>query len=246
MIQIDNAEPLDIARALEPAITIDIRALNSDGWADFVWSGEAVSHWPGHDGTYQTEHKTWTDCAGNIEEIEDLLRRQQEAHPKALHRLVIEGAIEPHPMGVLVYSRAGGRNVLLPRQLGRPGTYKAIMGKIAGWYEFLDVYFSTGYPGTAGLLLELYQRDQKPEEERNTFRKHYKNITWHPNKQVERLLGITSNDVGWGVATCEALIAKFGTVWAVSSASPAMIAEVRGISTQGALQFLRKIGRMDV
>lgn len=246
MIEVDKSEPSDIIRLLEPAVDVDLVALNIDRWADYRWSGEAISHWPNHDGTYHVERKTWQDMVGGVEDIENQLREQYQMHPKAMLRLIIEGAVEPHPTGVYVYQRAKGRDVMVPRKEGHNGQYAAIWGKVAGWYEFMDVFQTASYPATAGLLVELYKRDQKPEDDRETFRKHYKVMTWHPNVQVMRLLGVAGRDTNIGVEKAEAIIAKFGTMWAAINASPEELAQVRGISVGGAKFFLQKIGRLDV
>lgn len=246
MIAVDRSEPTDIARYIEPVVDVTVLSLNEDRWADYRWSGEIVSHWPKHDGSYHVERKTWDDLADSVEQVEEQLREQLQHHPNSMLRLVVEGAIEPHPLGVMAYTRARGKDVLVGRVKGRPGSYASIMGKIAGWYEFLDVYPTVSYPATAALLVELYKRDQKPEDERHTFQKHFKPAIWAPNPMVVKLLGVAGKDTNIGVEKAEALIMRFGTVWAVLSARPEEIAQVRGISVDGAKLLLRRVGRLDV
>ena len=157
---IDNNEPDDIKRMIEPVFDFDVKALNQDRWADYFWIGEEVSHWKNHDGSYHLERKTWGDLASGIEGVETQLREQNQAHPRAYHRLIIEGAIEPHPAGVQVYTRQQGKSVMTPKLMGRPGSFASIMGRVAGWYEFLEVWMSATYPSTAAQVCELYKRDQ--------------------------------------------------------------------------------------
>lgn len=247
-IRADRSEPDDILRFIDQAVPVTREQLNGEmtRWGDYVWSGESVTHWPDHDGTYQTERKTWVDLAGNIEEIEEQLRAQQLAHPQSYHRLLVEGAGEPAINGIYAYSRVPGRSVMAPKTLGHAGQFKSVIGKLAGWNEFIEIWFTASYPATAATIVELYQRDQKPEDERDTFRKHFKQITWHPNPQVARLVGMAWRDTNIGVEKAEQLIAKFGTAWAVCNARPDEIAQIKGISLAGAKLFLQKIGRLDV
>lgn len=246
MIEIDQHEPLEVARFLEPVVEIEIKPLNEVGWADYRWTGEALADSPL--GVYHHERKLWQDLVGGLDEVEDLLRRQHQSHPEAKHRLIIEGGgIEPAPRGVLVYYRPQGKSMMLSKLMGnQAGLYKRIMGWIAEVQRYIEIYQSVSIAATATLLHELYQHDQKPEEDRTTFRRHSKRINWNPNPQVARLLGMTLNDVGWGVVTCEELIKDRGTVWNITSASPQTLALTRGVSVNSAREFLRKIGRGDV
>ena len=60
-------------------------------------------------------------------------------------------------------------------------------------------------------------------------------------------MGLAGKDTNIGQEKAEALIAAYGTAYAVASARPDdMASKVRGISLQGAKVFLQRIGRMDV
>lgn len=250
-MQIDHHEPTDIIRFLEHGHDLDVLPLNEAGWADYLWTGEQVDWWPGHSGFYQMERKTWIDLAGNIDEVEDLLRRQRERHPDAVQRLVIEGSIEPIPGGVMVYTRAHGKNIMTGRPFGngkQHGLYQKIMGSVSAWYEFLEVYPSASYPATAALLSELYTRDNKPVGERQTFRRYFKALpNWSPNPQVMRLMGAALNDSNIAVGRADDIIRVYGTFWAFASADPKIAAsKIKGVSEATVRQFQRNLGRLDV
>lgn len=246
-IEVDGHEPTDIGRFIGQVVDVDVKDLNTARWADYKWTGEVLPYWPKHDGTYHLERKTWGDMASGVEEIEEQLRAQHAHHPEAVLRLLIEGGAEPgNGRQMIVYSRASGRDVMTGRALG--GSYKSLLGAIMGWQEFLEVLpWSTSYVSTAAIVVEQYQRDQKPMEERGTFQRYFKRIQWHPNPQVEKLIGMAARDDTVGVVMAERLIARFGTVWNLIHASPDTIAaDVKGISKAGAVTMLRRMGRPDV
>jgi ERCC4-type nuclease len=251
-IEVDIHEPTDIIRFLEPTpIDIKVTGLNDQGFADYYWTGELLAWYPGHDGSYQIERKTATDLAGGADGIEEQIRREIRSHPGSYFRLIIEGNLEPAPGGgVIAYQRASGRDVMLGRRVAerQQGLYKKNIGQLAGWSEFIEVIPTTSYASTAATIVELYQRDQRSEDERSTFRRFFKTLpNWNPNPQVMRLLGLALNDTGVGVELAARIIEQYGTVWSFIHADPKEAAKrIRGISEAGVRQFQRKMGRLDV
>lgn len=239
VIDIDIHEPMEIVRMVDAVVGATVIDLNTTQWADYRYTGSG--------GYYHWERKTAYDLTGT-NDIEDQLRGQLQAHPDAHHRLVIEGVFEPAPSGLLVYRRALGKNIFTGGIVGKqPGLFK----KVAGWvYEvqkYTEVYFTASMASTAALICEAYSLDQEPEDEHTTFKRHFKKSTWHPNKQVMRLMGLSWGDQTIGVVTAERAIEAFGTVWNFINADPREIGgRVRGLSKEGAASFLNHIGRMDV
>ncbi|KKK95440.1 hypothetical protein LCGC14_2672760, partial [marine sediment metagenome] len=85
--------------------------------------------------------------------------------------------------------------------------------------------------------------DQK--EGHTTFRRYFKEMDWHPNPQVQRLMSM-GGSLGIGAVRAEALIKRFGTVYNVATATPEMLASVDGMGKAVAVKFLRGVGRPDV
>ena len=238
MIQVDIAEPKEMLGYIFVGVEAVFSDLNQDGYADYRWTGESLLDSP--IGEYHLERKTWQDIISNIDQVEDLLRRQQQAHPEAKHRLLIEGlGIEPTSSGTKLHTT---KNKTVDNNV----SYK----KVIGWYSevqrYMEVYTTLTKEATAVALCELYHHDQKPEEERKTFSRYAKEMVWRPNSQVSRMLGLALNDTNLGPTKCEALIKKFGSVFNVIKASPEELAEVPGIGKPTAVNFLAKIGRGDV
>ncbi|KKK49177.1 hypothetical protein LCGC14_3137700, partial [marine sediment metagenome] len=75
--------------------------------------------------------------------------------------------------------------------------------------------------------------------------RYLKDITFHPNPMVQRLMGMGSH-LGIGATRAEALIKRFGTVYNVATATPEMLASVDGVGKAVAVKFLRGVGRPDV
>ena len=93
------------------------------------------------------------------------------------------------------------------------------------------------------MLTAFYNADQK--EGHTTFQRYLKDITFHPNPMVQRLMGMGGH-LGIGAVRAEALIKRFGTVYNVATATPEMLASVEGIGKAVAVKFLRGVGRPDV
>lgn len=250
MFEADTHEPTDIVRTLTMTFPELVKTpLNENGFSDYYWDGEAIeSVQPGHNGEYQVERKTVLDCVNGVESIEEQLRKYSQDHPHCRLRCVIEGALEPAPGGVIAYTRQSGRDSMKGVFFrSRPGMYESIIGRILGWNEFLEVHWTASYIATAHWLAECYKRDQKPEEDRTTFKRYFKEVKWHPNKQVIKLMGAAGNDSNFGEKKAEDAIKVYGTAWAVMSSNPETISsKVRGVSRDGARLLLRNFGRFDV
>ncbi|KKK94413.1 hypothetical protein LCGC14_2683100, partial [marine sediment metagenome] len=119
-------------------------------------------------------------------------------------------------------------------------------GAYAWLYEvgkYIEVYQTPTYGATLSMLTAFYKADQKPEH--TTFHRYLKDITFHPNPMVQRLMGMGGH-LGIGATRAEALIKRFGTVYNVATATPEMLASVEGIGKAVAVKFLRGVGRPDV
>lgn len=237
-MKVDNHEPLDMKNGLDvPNLSMEVMDLNLLGYADYLW-------YDYQDEIQQFERKTWEDLARDWDSVEDLLRREKQAHPEARLHLLIEGVAEPAPNGIMVYKRRGA--VLTGYQVGKqPGLYKKIIGGLYGMGDFVEVIPTSSPAGSISALSEMYQYDQK--EEHSIFRRHLKMIDWSPNRHVGALMGLAQNDTGLGVQRCEDLIAEYGTVWNVIHEDPDLVgAMVKGVSGNTIKTLLRKIGRPNV
>ena len=94
-----------------------------------------------------------------------------------------------------------------------------------------------------GLIVALYKADQRADH--TTFERYIRQVEFHPNPQVQRLLGM-GEGLGIGPTRAEALIRKFGTVFRVISSSPEELASVEGIGNTLAARLLRGVGRTDI
>ncbi|KKM73403.1 hypothetical protein LCGC14_1410870 [marine sediment metagenome] len=230
----DNHEPSAMYSMLNQSVPTGMAPLNDQGYADYLWQGQ--------EGPSQAERKTITNLLGDTASIEDQLRRQKDAHPDVRLMLVVEGVATPTPTGTTTWYESrtnkrimhAGREFKLPLNVVYAWTYQVS--------RFLEVYFSPNMVCTARMLVAFYKSDQKAADEHNTFRRYMKPMDWHPNPQVQKLINIGS---GIGEVKAEALIARFGTLWHVLSASPASLATVDGIGLSTARHLLRKAGRTD-
>lgn len=238
MLRIDTNEPPEILKLLmqcEPNTSLE--PLNDEGLADYFWFGAEYDS--------NLERKTWNDVASDADAIEVQLYKQHILHPECRHRLLIEGLMAPEPNGVSVYSETISTGHSKWRDYpGKPGMYSRLISQVLGWGEFIEILPpSPNVSSSALMIAALYHRDQKPDAERTTFRRYFKQITWRPNLQVSRLLGMALNDTNIGPDRAEDLIDEFGTVWNTIHAAPEDWSKLRGFSAATARNFLRKIGR---
>ena len=234
---IDVHEPEEALPVLAPVIPCAVQPLNSEGYADYLWTGV--------EGRQQAERKTWYEILAGIDSVEDQLRRQLAAHPDVRLILIVEGVAVPSPTGTTIFKETtkGKRHLFYA---GKSYFLGPMKGAYAWLYEvgkYIEVYQTPTYGATLSMLTSFYKADQKAEH--GTFHRYLKDITFHPNPMVQRLMGM-GNHLGIGPARAEALIKRFGTVLNVAQASPEALAAVEGMGKTGAIKFLRGIGRPDI
>lgn len=234
---IDVYEPKEALPALTPVIPCAVQPLNSEGYADYLWHGT--------EGMQQAERKTWAEILGGMDHVEDQLRREMQAHPDVRLMLIVEGLAVPARTGSVIFHETtkGKRHLFYAGK-----SYFAAPMKVAyAWLyqvsKFVEVYYTPNYAGTLQMLAAFYQADQK--EGHTTFHRYLKEVTFHPNPQVQRLMSMGGN-LGIGAVRAEALIRKLGTVYNVATASPEELASVDGVGKAVAIKFLRGVGRPDV
>ncbi|KKN10949.1 hypothetical protein LCGC14_1031290 [marine sediment metagenome] len=243
---IDVHEPSEALPTLSPVIPCAIQPLNSEGYADYLWTGV--------DGRQQVERKTWYELLGGLDSIEDQLRRQLATHPSVRLILIVEGVAVPTPKGTTIFKETtkGKRHLFYA---GKSYFLGPMKGAYAWLYEvgkYIEVYQTPTYGATLSMLTAFYKADQKANH--NTFHRYLKDITFHPNPMVQRLMGMGGH-LGIGAVKAEALIKRLGTVYNVATATPEQLASVECVSEKGrvqkigmavAIKFLRGVGRPDV
>ncbi len=234
---IDVHEPSEALPVLSPVIPCAVQALNSEGYADYLWTGV--------DGRQQVERKTWYELLGGLDSIEDQLRRQLAAHPSVRLILLVEGVAVPSPTGTTIFKETtkGKRHLFYAGKSYFLGPMKGVYAWLYEVGKYMEVYQTPTYGATLNMLTAFYKADQKAEH--TTFHRYLKDITFHPNPMVQRLMGMGGH-LGIGAVRAEALIKRFGTVYNVATATPEMLASVEGIGKAVATKFLRGVGRPDV
>ncbi len=234
---IDVHEPKQALPTLSPVLPCAVQSLNSEGYADYLWHGVA--------GRQQAERKTWAEILGDMDHVEDQLRREMQAHPDVRLMLIVEGLAVPARGGSTIFNETtkGKRHLFYASK-----SYFAAPMKVAySWLyqvtKFVEVYYTPNYEATLLMLAAFYQADQK--EEHTTFHRYLKEVTFHPNPQVQRLMSMGGN-LGIGPVRAEALIRKMGTVYNVATAAPNTLASIDSMGMAIAVKFLRGIGRPDV
>jgi len=233
-LKIDLHEPPEAGFLLQPVIPVEAyHDLNGQGFADYLW--------PGIEGVQQAERKTWHELLSDLGAVEDQLRRELQAHPEVTTKLIIEGVALPVMDGTRVYHKVK-KDFLVPAH-----TYHKSLDSVYAWLyqveKYIEVYFTPDLECTVRLLARCYLADQREDHE--TFRRYIKTATWHPNPQVQRLLGV-SGETKIGPVKAEALIRAKGTVWNVLSAQPGELTGVEGMGLKLSRDLLRGIGRPDV
>lgn len=232
LLRIDNHEPSEIVSFLRPAAPTQVEALNSQGYADYLWEcyGGSLTQW---------ERKTWLNLFSSLDDIEFQVYNQLVNHPEVETKILIEGVASPEGEKVVTYIRRKGIMV--------PGfTPRASMTKVYAWLHSIyrmgiEIQYAATPEASATALASFYANDQKATHD--TLRRNLKRTDWKPNVQVARLVGAAYNDTNIGVEKAERLIKVYGTFWNVIHASPEDIAmRVDGISVQGAKLFLSRIG----
>lgn len=232
----DVNEPTDkFLKFVAPVVDTTVEALNEALCADYRWRTNSGRH-------TQVERKTWGEILANVDAVEDQLRRHMKNRPDDRLLFVLEGQIDLEPDGVYTLNRAKQQPVLV--RGFRSGTR---IGRIYSFLynasEFVEVFQTPSYEGTCQFLVQAYKQDQKAPEDHHTFHRYFKKVTFYPNPQVLQLMGLLP---GLGEAKCEALIAKYTTVWNVLNASPQELQTVPGIGPTLSVNLLRRVGRTDV
>lgn len=237
MMLIDTNEPTQVLPQISQAVPAKLWPLNQEGWADYRWEDCQENR-------IHAERKTWQDLTSSLESIEYQLRRQKHEHPEARLILIVEGVALPSSIGTVVYHKSKGarRDVFYASRVTN-ARYSQIMAWLYQVGKYLEIYYTASLDATCQALVAFYHGDQKPEH--GTFQRYIRSMDWHPNPQVESLMAI-GRGAGIGAAKAEALIRKFGTVWAVLNANPNQLREVAGLGHSNSLRLLRKVGRVDV
>lgn len=233
-MKVDTHEPSEAFTLLSSSLPeTEVAPLNDQGFADFLWPCFDLSF-------KQAERKQWSELLADLDAIEDQLRRQMQAHPDVPLMLIAEGIALTGLSGTLVYKRSRKDAILVNK-----GTYSKSLNLVYAWLyqvsKYIEVYFTADLAATCTALTAFYKADQR--EEHHTFHRYLKQVTFHPNPQVVKLMGLAG---GLGPARAEALIKQFGTVWSVLNAEPRQLQGVEGIGPKLALKILREVGRADV
>lgn len=242
-MKVDTHEPSEAFKLLSTTVPgTQMSPLNDEGFADYLWpctdSNQEIS------GLVQAERKQWSELLSDLDSIEDQVRREIQAHPEVRTMLIVEGIALTGQTGTMVFKRARTKgNILVCK-----GTYSKSLNMVYAWLyqvsKYIEVYFTADLVATCTALTAFYKADQK--EEHHTFNRYLKPVVFHPNPQVVKLMGLTSNTAGVGPEKCQALIAKYGTVWRVLNARVDQLQTVAGIGPVLAKKILREVGRADV
>lgn len=234
MLNVDVNEPYaEALKLLNPVVECQVKALNTEGWADYMWEGVS--------GFVHVERKQWGEVLSGMDKIEDQLRRELQSKPGAKLVLIIEGLAIPHGNGTVVLRETKNERILTHGRLSAiPPT------KVYAWLyqiqKYFEVYQTSTYTATCMALCSMYRGDQKSEH--TTMQRHFKDVTWNPNPQVTSLMGLLP---GVGEKRATELIREYVTVWNVLRADPKEIGQrVPGVSETTARRFLARIGRTDV
>jgi hypothetical protein len=232
----DIHEPDTLARLVAQVLTVSSEPLNQDGYADWLWDR------PG--GREQMERKTWTDLLGNLDPVTDLLRRQMQVHPEVNLSLVVEGIATPSPTGTVTWGEpktSKGTSRILVKKHQVKKQVQAVYSWAREVSKYCEVYFTADIQTTARALVAFARADQKPEP--MVFNRHLKIVEFHPNPQVQKMMGVAD---GIGPTLAEALIAEFGTVWHVLSANPEDLSKVAGVGFSTSVRILEEAGRTNL
>lgn len=235
MLKIDGNEPVEALIQIQIAVPAQVARLNDAGWADYMWDSydaEAV-HW---------ERKQWGEITNGMDRVEDQIRREKKAHPKARLGLIVEGVATPSIMGTQLWSMSKNKDVIY-KSREQQVRYSMVSAWLYQVQKFVEVVYTSDFKATCSMLVAMYQSDQK--EEHTTFARYLKTMDWHENPQVRKLMAL-GDGVGIGEVKAKALIARFGTLHNILMSSPQELALTDGIGKVLALKLLRSVGRPDV
>ena len=236
-LEIDQNEPIQIKELITQSAPAEVKPLNSQGYADYRWMApdSVLMH---------IERKTWGDLLSSLGSIENQLMRQMDAHKDHTLVLLVEGIVVPSDSllgGTAVLQRAKGSG----RTYYQSSQSKVSVSALYAWLyqvsKYIQVFQTSDILSTAKAIVAFYKSDQKDTHQ--TFQRHLKEVTFHPNPQVTSLMGMVP---GIGPIKAEAMVAKFGTTWNIMSSTPEVLATVKGVGVKEAMRWLRLIGRSDI
>lgn len=239
MVLVDTNEPVELQQLIQQSVDTERTMLNQIGCADYMWQA-ADGHW------VQIERKQWPEILSDLDGIEEQLRRELAAADEL--GLLIEGIIEPTPVGVDAYKKSDDKRYYrVVRSYGtharpQPGLYH----RLQAWLWCLDkagitIYQTPNYAATAVTLVSHFQQGQKDEHSTlNRYIKTKQHVEkWNPH--VLSLMGIPNTGIGEQKA--RALVERFETLVAVLVQSPEDLASVPGMGRTLAERLLRAAGR---
>lgn len=233
MLLIDNHEPPTAITVLSKSVPCQVRALNSEKYADYMWvdvNGREV----------HVERKTYPELLSGVDKVEDQLRRHLEDKPEARLIFLLEGLAILDAMGTTLL-KPTNKNSIWVKSYSSTIRLSQVYSWLYQINQYLEVVQVPDYDGVCTALISMYKSDQKVEH--NTFNRHYKGISFSPDYRVIQLMGLMP---GLGEVRAKALIDKFCTTYNVVTASPKELQTVDGIGAKLSLDLLRKIGRTDV
>ena len=234
---LDTHEPQLTERLVKQSLTVERKALNQWGYADYLW---AI-----HGGYEQAERKQVGEIMADPDAVEDQIRGEISRHPEIGFWLIVEGILDTGPNNSSV--------VMKPQQCGRDTKHGRILEKhympsynykrppelLEGMLTALErvgvrVRRTQDALTTAKVLVNLVKSGQQPH---TILQRHTKPITTsHPNEAVQLLVDAMSRArgnpisnivegerVGISVERAELLIAAFGSTKELLGYSPEYI-----------------------
>lgn len=231
LIKVDSHEPELIEQAIKQSALVVRANLNMLGFADYVWSD-----WKG--GVEQAERKQPGEILSGFEKVEEQLRKHLASYPQTM--LLVEGMVTPVSDGCQLWVMQGNGS-------WRPGRRTSVpYARYEGWLQSVArqgvlVWQTSCWQATAEAVYRFAKHAMQPEH--TTLNRYLKVKTeWHPNPQVQTLMGIKGVEIG--PVTAEAMIQVFGTVWNLLNQQPEIIAEmVPGVGIHTANKLLTAVGR---
>lgn len=229
----DSHEPKEAEQWFKGVVDYQVRALNEQGYADYVWLD--------HEGKLvQVERKQWGEILSGLDKIEDQVRGHLSRQPNARTALLIEGVVVGITTGSNILKRSARNNFFVE------GYQSSIrLHQVYSWLyqvsKYVEVYQTTDYYETCLALSAFFKSDQKAEH--STFQRYFKKIDFVMDPRVAQFMGVFS---GVGEQRAKVLVEKFATLYNLLQASPKEIAQCSGIGEKLAITILRQGGRLDV
>jgi ERCC4-type nuclease len=239
MLLVDVFEPEDIFQLLAQSVDVQRQNLVQAGFADYLWFS-----CDGH--RCQVERKQWGEILSNPDHVEEQLRREMVTTEETV--LLVEGVAEATRWGMDVYTKSPGKSYFrLQHSYGTPKhPQSGLYHRIQSWFWQLDkagisVYRTCHSRDTASALVAWYKSSQKQE---HTTLQRYIKVRANPKAYDARVLTLMGIEkAGLGEVKAKALIAKFGSVYAVLNAPLEELVEVDGIGKGIAMKLIEAVGR---